>query len=62
MQNLGQICRFLWAKLWTYGQNRGQTISVFEYFFNDLFAFPRAIDTFVFSTEIFRYTPAYIKF
>ncbi len=24
MQNLGQICRFLWAKLWTYGQYRGQ--------------------------------------
>ena len=25
MQNLGQICRFLWAILWTYGQNRGQS-------------------------------------
>ena len=24
MQNFGQICRFLWAKSWTLGQNRGQ--------------------------------------
>jgi len=24
MQNFGQISPFLWAKLWTYGQNRGQ--------------------------------------
>ena len=23
MQNLGQICRFEWAILWTFGQNRG---------------------------------------
>ena len=28
MQNLGQICRFLWAKLWTYGQNRGQILGL----------------------------------
>ena len=24
MQNFGQLCRFLWAKSWTLGQNRGQ--------------------------------------
>jgi len=24
MQNFGQICQFLWANLWTLGQNRGQ--------------------------------------
>jgi hypothetical protein len=28
MQNLGQICRFLWAKLWTYGQYREQELSL----------------------------------
>jgi hypothetical protein len=26
MQNFGQISRFLWAKLWTYGQYRGQDL------------------------------------
>ena len=62
MQNFGQISQFLWAKLWTYGQYRGQAISIFEYFLNDLFAFPSAINTFVFSTEIFRYAPTDIKF
>ena len=62
MQNLGQMCRFLWAILWTYGQYRGQAISAFEYSLNDLLAFPGTINTFVFSTEIFRYTPTYIKF
>jgi hypothetical protein len=24
MQDLGYFCRFLWARKWTYGQNRGQ--------------------------------------
>ena len=28
MQNFGQISRFLWAKLWTYGQYRGQDLSL----------------------------------
>ena len=32
MQDLGQICRFLWAKLWTLGQNRGQPQVVYTYF------------------------------
>ena len=26
MQNFGQICRFLWAKSWTLGQDRGQSL------------------------------------
>ncbi len=26
MQNLGQICRFLWAISWTFGQYRGQIL------------------------------------
>jgi hypothetical protein len=26
MQDLGYFCRFLWARKWTYGQNRGQEI------------------------------------
>ena len=30
MQDLGQICRFLWVKMWTCGQNRGQ---ILEYLF-----------------------------
>jgi hypothetical protein len=24
MQSLGYLCRFLWARQWTNGQNRGQ--------------------------------------
>ena len=40
MQNLGQICRFLWAKLWTYGQNRGQNlVSFLEVSFIFIFIF-----------------------
>ena len=32
MQNLGQICRFLWAKLWTLGENRGHPKVIWKLF------------------------------
>jgi hypothetical protein len=43
MQNLGQICRFLWAKLWTYGQYRGQDLSLVYEIWHPLRAVPEQL-------------------